>query len=98
MMWGLHRRAAILLSVCTISLAACGSSHELKVREGNATFAVTVPDNELAVTDAELTTYVQHGANAVICYFGKFPLDQVNINIRAVDGNHVRFGRSSPVN
>jgi hypothetical protein len=98
MMWGLHRRAAILLSVCTISLAACGSSHELKVREGNATFAVTVPDNELAVTDAELTTYVQHGANAVICYFGKFPLDQVNINIRGVDGNRVRFGRSSPVN
>jgi len=98
MMWGLHRRAAAFLFVCVFNLAACASSHTLKVRTGNAEFTVTVPDHELTVTDAEITTYVEHGANAVITYFGKFPVSHPNIEIRAVNGNHVRFGRSMPQN
>jgi hypothetical protein len=93
---GLHRRIAVLL--CLLNLAACASAHTLKVHVGNAEFTVNVPDKELAVTDVDLTTYIQHGANAVIHYFGRFPLDNVNINIRAVGGNRVRFGRSSPAN
>jgi hypothetical protein len=98
MMWGLHRRLFLFAFVCVPILACCGSSHTLSVRAGNAEFTVTVPDNELAATDADLTMYIQHGANAIIRYFGKFPLDHVNINIRAVNGNRVRFGRSSPTN
>ena len=95
-MWGLHSRATILLVVWTTSLSACASTHTLDVRAGNAEFTVTVPDHELTATDGDLTTYVQHGANAVIRYFGRFPMDHVNINIRAVNGSRVRFGHTTP--
>lgn len=97
-MWGLHRRNVILLVVCAISLTAGGSTHALNVHAGNTEFTVTVPDGELTATNADLTAYVQRGATAVIRYFGRFPLDHVNINIRAVDGARVRFGRTMPEN
>jgi hypothetical protein len=97
MMWGLHRRLAWLV-LCVLNLVACASAHTLDIKVGNAQFTVTVPDNELAATDADLTTYIQHGATAVIHYFGRFPLDHVNINIRTVAGNRVRFGRTTPTN
>jgi hypothetical protein len=96
-------RAAIrslILLVC-VAIALSGSAiaqHKLDVRTANAVFEVTVPDNQLQATDAELTTYIQRGATAVIRYFGRFPMDHVNINIRAVDGNRVRFGRTMPTN
>ncbi len=88
------------LMVCVV---ACTSSfafaqHQLNVHVANAVFAVTVPDSELKASDADLTAYVQRGANAVVRYFGRFPLDHVNINIRAVDGSRVRFGRTMPTN
>jgi hypothetical protein len=98
MMWGFHRRIAVVLFVCLTAFTAYAASHTLKVREGNVEFTVSIPDAELAVTDNELAAYVQRGATAVIHYFGKFPLDRVNINIRAVPGKRVRFGRTTPVN
>ncbi len=94
--WGLHR--LLLLVVCALSLVACGATHRLSVHVGNATFAVTIPDGELAVSDADVTNYVQRGATAIITYFGKFPMDRANINIRAVNGRKVRFGRTMPEN
>jgi hypothetical protein len=96
MMWGLHRRAPILLLSCVLGLTACASAHALNIHVGNADFTVNVPDNELKATDADLTTYIQHGATAVIRYFGRFPMDHANINIRAVGGDRVRFGRTTP--
>lgn len=85
-------------SLLLIVLSSCAAAHTLNVHVGNADFIVNAPDNELAATDADLTTYVQHGANAVIRYFGRFPMNRVNINIRAVNGNRVRFGRTMPDN
>jgi len=88
-----------LVSLVVTLLSCQGvAQHKLEVRVSNAVFDVTVPDHELAVSDADLTTYVQHGANAVVRYFGKFPMNHVNLNIRAVNGNRVRFGRTTPEN
>src|SRR5581483_3330161 len=82
-----------------VSLACSAQAqHKLDVHVGNCNFTVTVPDNELTATDADLTTYVQHGAHAVIRYFGRFPMNHININIRAVNGDRVRFGRTTPDN
>lgn len=94
-MWGPARFVALLL-VCAVGLSACASAHTLNIHVGNADFTVNVPDNELAASDADLTTYVQHGAIAVTRYFGRFPMDRVTINIRAVGGDRVRFGRTTP--
>src|ERR1700742_5037355 len=88
--------AFLMLTVTALSCRSA-AQHNIEVKVSNATFDVTVPDHELAVTDADLTTYVQHGANAVVRYFGKFPMDHANINIRAVGGDRVRFGRTTPM-
>ena len=74
------------------------AQHKLEVREANAIFEVSLPGNELRASDAEISDYVQRGARAIVRYFGKFPVDHVNINIRAVPGNRVRFGRTMPAN
>jgi hypothetical protein len=79
---------------------ACGqsSTHTLSIRAENTQFEVAVPSNELSVTDQDLRTYIEHGAHAIAIYFGRFPLKHVNIDLQAVRGNRVRFGRSSPLN
>lgn len=95
-MWGLVRLTAI--AVCAAVFSSAAFAHTLDVHVGNANFTVSVPDNQLKASDADLTTYIQHGATAVITYFGRFPMDHVNINIRAVGGEQVRFGRTTPEN
>ena len=95
-------RLVLRLAMFPLLLASLSCSgfaqHKLTVKVSNAVFEVTVPDNQLKASDADLTTYVEHGANAVVRYFGKFPMDHVNINIRAVGGSRVRFGRTTPIN
>lgn len=87
-----------LVSV-TLLLGGCSFAQAtLNVHVGNADFTVNVPAHELKASDADLTTYIQHGATAVITYFGRFPIDHVNIDIRAVAGDRVRFGRTTPEN
>lgn len=91
------RLAMFPLLVASLSCSGF-AQHKLVVKVANAVFEVTVPDRELKASDADLTTYVEHGANAVVRYFGKFPMDHVNIDIRAVGGSRVRFGRTTPMN
>ena len=86
-----------------VSLFLCAScfaqaTHKLSFRASNTQFDVTVPDGELTASDKELQTYIAQGARAVATYFGRFPMTHVNINLRAVSGDKVRFGRSSPMN
>ena len=68
----------------------------LNFRFEQTQFEVSVVDGELAASDAELQAYIQQGAKAVSTYFGHFPLKHVFIHLRAVNGDRVRFGRSSP--
>jgi hypothetical protein len=58
---------------------------------------VNLPDGEFALTDREITTYVEHGAHAIIRYFGKFPMARVNIDLQPTDGSDVVFGRTRPI-
>jgi hypothetical protein len=85
---------ALLAVVILTSLAA--AQRTLTVKAANTEFEVTLPDQQLAATDAELTTYVTRGATAIAAYFGRFPMKHVKINIRAVGGDRVRFGRTTP--
>jgi hypothetical protein len=88
-----------LLLLAAFSFSSLASAQRtLKFSAVNTQFEVALPDKELAATDAELETYVNQGATAVAKYFGHFPMKHVFINIRAVDGSRVRFGRSSPQN
>jgi hypothetical protein len=89
--------ALILLAVSSLSCSAL-AQHNVDAHVAGTTFDVTVPDDELSVTDANLQTYIQHAANAIVRYFGGFPMKHVNVNIRAVGGDRVRFGRTTPQN
>lgn len=87
--------ALIGMAVALLSSIA-PAQRTLNVKAANSEFEVTLPVQPLAATDAELKTYITHGAKAVATYFGHFPMKHVYINIRAADGDRVRFGRSSP--
>jgi hypothetical protein len=97
-MWQDHIWPYLLLTVILCATALAQSTHQLSFRASGTQFDVTVPDKELAASDQELQTYISQGASAVATYFGRFPLPHVNINLRAVAGDSVRFGRSSPMN
>ncbi len=89
------RKLAFLLLLSVAASAPAMTQHTLKFRAAGTDFEVTVPEG-LTATDAELTKYVTQGATAVATYFGHFPMKHLYINIRAVNGDSVRFGRSSP--
>lgn len=89
------RLVLVFLLGCN-AFCAASAQHRLSFSVSRTLFTVTQPDNELSVSDSELQSYIERGADAIIRYFGAFPLKHVNINIRAVGGNRVRFGRSSP--
>jgi hypothetical protein len=85
----------LLLTALSLSCSSF-AQHKLNFRAHGTEFDVTVPDNELAVSDADLQAYIERGANAIVEYFGSFPMKHVNIRIRAVNGQRVRFGRTMP--
>ena len=88
---------AVAILLVVLNVAASAASHILHVHSGTAEFIVTVPDGEFAVTDQEITRYVQHAAGAVTRYFGKVPMARVNIELQAARGNDVVFGRTKPI-
>jgi hypothetical protein len=94
----LARNLTLLLIVAFFFSGLAVAQRTLTFSAVNTHFEVALPDKVLAATDAELETYVNQGATAVAKYFGHFPMKHVLINIRAVDGSRVRFGRSSPQN
>lgn len=83
--------------LCAASIAIGASSHKLSVHAGKSELIVTVPDGQFALTDQEITRYVQHGANAIVRYFGKFPMSRINIDLQPARGNDVVFGRTKPI-
>jgi hypothetical protein len=92
-------RNLTLLLLAMPSLACLSfAQRTLKFRAANTQFEVNLPEQELTASDAELEAYVEQGATAVAKYFGRFPMKHVFINIRAVNGDRIRFGRSSPQN
>jgi hypothetical protein len=82
--------------VCALLCVPVLAQRSLTFTAEKATFEVSVSDGPLSASDAELKTYIQHGAHAIATYFGHFPMKHVFIRIRSVGGDHVRFGRSSP--
>ena len=88
---------AISILVCAAIVAVGASSHKLSVHAGKSELIVTVPDGQFTLTDQEITRYVQHGANAIVRYFGKFPMSRINIDLQPARGNDVVFGRTKPI-
>jgi len=88
---------AVSIFVCAAIVAVGASSHKLSVHAGKSEVIVTVPDGEFTLTDQEITRYVQHGANAIVRYFGKFPMPRINVELQPARGDDVVFGRTKPI-
>ena len=97
-MWRVRIWPYLLFCLVGCAAAPAQTTHQLSFRSSGTQFDVTVPDHELSASDKELQSYISQGARAVATYFGRFPMAHVNINLRAVSGDKVRFGRSSPMN
>jgi hypothetical protein len=88
--------ARLLLIVVLVFSSQMFAQRSFNFEFSKTLFEVTVSDGEVAVSDHELQTYIEHGATSVKTYFGRFPANHLNLRIRSVKGDRVRFGRSSP--
>ena len=65
-----------------------------QVQIGNAQLDVIIRDIVLLSRKDLLLEWVGYSAQAVHHYYGRFPVDHVDINIEVTDGNRVRFGQA----
>ena len=64
------------------------------VEAGTSQIDVTVTTDSLKLSDAQLKQWIQDAANAVIAYYGHFPVKHVFLQIRSFDGDGVRGGQT----
>ena len=64
-------------------LAAKGSQIDVEVRPG-----------ELTVSEDELKRWVQNAADAIVAYYGRFPVPHLRIQIEPSGGNGIRGGKT----
>jgi len=64
-------------------LAAKGSKIDVEVRPG-----------ELTVSEDELKRWVQNAADAIVAYYGRFPVPHLRIQIEPSGGNGIRGGKT----
>jgi len=57
---------------------------------------VTLPDEPMALSSADLLTWVKNCAGAVAAYYGRFPVDHLILRIRAGSGSRVGHGVTYP--
>jgi len=68
------------------------------VRVSGGTIEVTLPDVPMALSADDLLHWVKNCAGAVATYYGRFPVDHLNLRIRAGSGSGIRRGVTYPTN
>lgn len=64
------------------------------VTAGSSEIDATVTADSLQVTNAQLKQWVQKAADAVVAYYGRYPVAHVTLQIRSFDGRGVRGGQT----
>ena len=64
------------------------------VNAAGSTIDATVATDSLKVSDSQLKAWVQKAADAVVAYYGRYPVPHVTLQIRSFDGRGVRGGQS----
>ena len=57
-----------------------------------STIDVTLPDEPLKLTRQELLAWVTNSANAVVTYYGRFPVPHLMLKVRSRNGSGIRHG------
>ena len=61
---------------------------------GSSRIDVSVNADSLRLSQPQLKQWVRNAANAVIAYYGRFPVPHLSLQIRSFDGNGVRGGQT----
>jgi len=94
------RRIAILLLVFTGSLQAADpeieflNDTESAFELGGSRIVVEIRDSVLRGKKDMLLDWVVYSAETVVQYYGRFPVDNLHINVQVAGGYAVRFGQA----
>ncbi len=84
--------AALLLALrCQ---ARAQSPKEMRVPGGK--ISITLPDEQLKVSQQDLLNWVRSAATAVSTYYGRFPVDHLTLKMHSGRGSGVRHGVTYP--
>jgi len=64
------------------------------INAAGSTIDATVATDSLKVSDSQLKAWVQKAADAVVAYYGRYPVPHVTLQIRSFDGRGVRGGQT----
>ena len=73
---------------------AAYSESKFTVDAGKSQIEVSVTSDSLKLSDAQLKQWVQNAADAVVAYYGHFPVKHMLLQIRSFDGDGVRGGQT----
>lgn len=94
-MWAV--RAIFLISVLAVLRPATVRAAEVRpLLAGGGTIDVSLPSEQLNVSQDDLMTWVQRAADAVTSYYGRFPVKHVTLKISADDHGRVHHGVTYP--
>jgi hypothetical protein len=82
-----------LLALIAVPRAAYSES-KFTVGAGTSQIDVSITTDSLKLSDAQLKQWIQDAADAVIAYYGHFPVKHVLLQIRSFEGDGVRGGRT----
>ena len=87
----------ILTSICSFLLlfpTQGRAESKFSVNAGSSVIDATITTNSLKVSDSQLKAWVQRAADAVVAYYGRYPVAHVTLQIRPFDGRGVRGGQT----
>jgi hypothetical protein len=89
----LARVAAVTLCIHATHAVAELAREITPINIGGARLDITLEPAVFELPDDALATWVQRSAEAVVTYYGRFPVPTVDIRLRASAGSKVRTGR-----
>ena len=87
----------LLTSICFFLLlfpAQGRAESKFTVNAGSSVIDATITTDSLKVSDSQLKAWVQKAADAVVAYYGRYPVPRVALQIRSFDGRGVRGGQT----
>ncbi len=88
--------AILLFSTGFLSSASGQAFQNPTIRVAGGEIEVTLPDEQLKVSQQDLLDWVKAAANAVSHYYGRFPVPHLTLKVRSDGGSRVRHGVTYP--
>src|SRR5215471_4195927 len=95
-------RCVVMILVMALTLDAASqmptSSQPTFIQVPGGKVEVTLPDEPMTLSAADLLNWIKNSAGAVSTYYGRFPVTHLSLRIRAGSGSSIRRGVTYPTN